>query len=173
MDDKQIEWLNSELTNAPANKALIIALHHPIYSLDVMHSGSKYMSGILENAIQQTGRWPDMLLTGHVHNYQRFTRNIAGRAIPYIVAGAGGYWHLHALATDAQGKAITTPYPVVGTDTTLESYCTDRHGYLLMEATPTTLKGSYYTVPRPHESWSAPASLLDTFTLNLQTHTLS
>lgn len=173
LDNKQITWLASELTDAPTDKALIVALHHPIYSLDVMHSGSQYMAGILENAITQTGRWPDMVLTGHVHNYQRFTRQVAGRAIPYIVAGAGGYWHLHAMAKDAQNQALPTPYPVASTDVTLESYCANRHGYLLMEATPTTLKGSYYTVPRPQESWSAPASLLDTFTLQLANHTLS
>jgi acid phosphatase type 7 len=172
LDNQQIAWLASELTNAPTNKALIVTMHHPIYSLDGHHSGSQYMSGVLDNAIQQTGRWPDMVLAGHVHNYQRFTRNVAGRDMPYIVAGAGGYWHLHAIATDAQGNPITTPYPMPGTNVTLESYCSDRHGYLLMEATPTTLKGSYYTVPRSHEKWSDPSSLLDSFTLDWQAHKL-
>jgi hypothetical protein len=147
-------------------------MHHPTYSLDGHHSGSQYMSGVLENVIQQTGRWPDMVLAGHVHNYQRFTRNVAGRDLPYIVARAGGYWHLHAIAKDPQGNPITTPYPVSGTDVTLESYCSDRHGYLLMEATPTTLTGSYYTVPRPQEPWSNPATLLDSFTLDWQAHKL-
>jgi phosphoribosylcarboxyaminoimidazole (NCAIR) mutase len=42
-------------------------------------------------------------MTGHVHNYQRFTRPLNGRDVPYIVAGAGGYWHLHTMAHDTTG----------------------------------------------------------------------
>ncbi|HET8842912.1 MAG TPA: metallophosphoesterase [Ktedonobacteraceae bacterium] len=173
LDAQQIAWLSSELSNAASEKALIVAMHHPIYSADIMHSGSQYMSNILENAIAQSGRYPDMVLAGHVHNYQRFTRNVAGRELPYIVAGAGGYWHLHAMSKDTQGQTIKPPYPVPDTDVTLENFCSDRHGYLLMEATPSALKGSYYTVPRPQESWSAPAQLHDTFTLDLQAHKLT
>src|SRR5579883_1575606 len=169
MDTKQIAWLASELSSAPQDKALLVSMHHPIYSADVMHSGSQYMSNVLDNAIQQSGRWPDLVFAGHVHNYQRYTRAQANREIPYIVAGAGGYWHLHAMAKDPQGNPLPTPYPVPGTDVTLVSYCADRHGYLLMEATPTTLKGSYYAVPQPQSS-SDPASLLDSFTLDWRAH---
>lgn len=173
MDAQQLAWLHSELSGAPSDKALIVALHHPIYSADVMHSGSQHMSEALEHAISQSGRYPDMVLTGHVHNYQRFTRKLAERDLPYIVAGAGGYWHLHAMSKDAQGHPLKVPYAVPDTDVTLESFCSDRHGYLLMEATPNTLKGTYYTVPRPQESWSGPAHQLDTFTLDLQTRRLT
>lgn len=172
LDNKQIAWLISELNTAPTNKALIVAMHHPIYSADIMHSGSQYMSGILENAIQQTGRWPDLVFAGHVHNYQRFTRALADREVPYIVAGGGGYWNLHKMARDPQGHPLPTPYPVPNTDVTLANYCADRHGYLLMESTPTTLKGSYYAVSGSSPS-PQPTSLVDTFTLNWQTHTLA
>src|SRR5450759_405010 len=41
VDATQTAWLASEMTNAPQNKALIVAMHHPIYSADVYHSGSK------------------------------------------------------------------------------------------------------------------------------------
>jgi acid phosphatase type 7 len=174
MDDAQIAWLATELTNAPQQKALIVSFHHPIYSADVMHSGSQYMAGILDQAIQQTQRWPDLLLSGHVHNYQRFTRSIAGRDVPYLVAGAGGYWNLHKMTTDPQGNPLPVPYPVPNTDATLMNYCDSLFGYLLMEATSTTLTGSYYTVPNPlaYGSNPAPSSLFDTFTLDLQTHRL-
>lgn len=171
MDDKQIAWLVSELSSAPQDKALIVSMHHPIYSADVFHTGSQYMANVLDNAIQQTGRWPDLVFAGHVHNYQRYTRAQASRDIPYIVAGAGGYWHLHDMAKDPQGNPLPTPYPVPGTDATLVSYCADQHGYLLMEATPTTLKGSYYAVP-PAQSASGPATLLDSFTLDWHAHKL-
>jgi acid phosphatase type 7 len=173
LDDKQIAWLSSELSSAPTDKALILAMHHPIYSADIMHSGSKYMEGIVDNAVQQSQRWPDLVCAGHVHNYQRFTRTLANREVPYIVAGAGGYWHLHNMAKDPEGNPLPTPYPVPGTDVTLASYCANLHGYLLLEATPTTLTGSYYAVPNSPPSAGQPSTLIDTFTLDWQAHTVS
>lgn len=172
MESTQIAWLADELRNAPQEKALIVAMHHPIYSADIMRSGSKYMAGVLDNAIAETQRWPDLVLAGHVHNYQRYTRTLADREVPYLVAGAGGYWHLHRMATDPQGNPLPTPYPIAGTDVTLVSYCANRHGYLLMEATPTTLHGSYYALPPPAHN-GQPASLVDSFTLDWHSHRVS
>ena len=169
MDNDQIAWLQSELSNAPQNKALIVSMHHPIYSLDTYHSGSAYMGNILDQAIQASGRTPDAVFAGHVHNYQRFTRSLNNRDIPYIVAGAGGYWNLHYMQ-QVNGAAIQTPYQIPGEDVTLNSFCDNYHGYLLMEVDGQTLQGQYYTVPRPQGSWNAPAQLIDSFTLNLQTH---
>ena len=169
MDNDQIAWLQSELSGAPQDKALLVCMHHPIYSLDTYHSGSKYMAGILDAAIQASGRTPDAVFAGHVHNYQRFTRSLNGRDVPYIVAGAGGYWNLHYMQ-QVNGAAIQTPYQIPGENTTLNSFCDNYHGYLLMEVDGQTLKGQYYTVPRPQDSWNAAAQLLDSFTLNLQTH---
>ncbi len=169
VDNDQIAWFEAELTNAPQDKALIVALHHPIYSADIYHSGSTYMGTILNQAIAHTGRIPDAVFTGHVHNYQRFTRTIQGRDVPYIVAGAGGYWNLHYMLK-VQGAPIQTPYAFPAMGVTLEQYCEDRHGYLLMEADGKTLKGSYFSVPRPQEPWRNPAQLVDSFTLDLQAH---
>lgn len=33
---------------------------------------------------------PDAFLSGHAHNYQRYTRRIGGKQVPYIVIGTGG-----------------------------------------------------------------------------------
>ncbi|HEX7734953.1 MAG TPA: metallophosphoesterase [Ktedonobacteraceae bacterium] len=172
LDEKQTAWLASELSSAPAEKALIVAMHHPIYSADVLHSGSKYMETILDNAIQQSQRWPDLVFAGHVHNYQRFTRTLADREVPYIVAGGGGYWNLHRMSLDPQGNPLPTPYPVPGTDVTLASYCADRHGYLLLESTPLALTGTYIAIPGTRSTVKQ-ASVVDTFTLDWHAHKLA
>jgi hypothetical protein len=131
------------------------------------------MGEILDHAMTKTGRKPDLVLTAHVHNYQRFTRQLDGVSIPYIVAGAGGYWHLHDVARQADGTKTTTPLFISDMGVTLENYCDDRHGYLRFEVTPLTITGKYFAVPRPQESWSAPAVEIDTFTLDLKTHQIT
>src|SRR5436190_14009526 len=85
MDNNQIAWLQSELTSAPQEKAVIVSMHHPIYSADIYHSGSTYMHNTLDQAIQNSGRVPDAVFAGHVHNYQRYTRTLNGRALTYLV----------------------------------------------------------------------------------------
>lgn len=172
LDDTQIAWFHSELGAAPADKALIVAMHHPIHSLDAHHGSSAYMNGILEDAIAATNRVPDAVFTAHVHNYQRFTRRRGDHAIPYIVAGGGGYWHLHYMTRD-YGYPIPLPLAVPGTDITLEGYADNRHGYMKLEVSAQTLTGAYFTVPRPQEAWGDPAQQCDSFTLDLQKHTLA
>lgn len=171
MGDDQIDWLDSELRNAPQDKALLLASHHPVYSLDDHHSGSAYMAEVLDRAFSRAQRIPDAILAGHVHNYQRFTRPRDGREVPYIVAGAGGYWHLHYLSK-ALDLPVSTPFDVPGSDVTLESYCDNRHGYLTLEVTANTLKGVYTPVPRLQEHWTDRLDPIDAFTLDLATHRL-
>ena len=172
LDNYQIAWFESELAAAPTGKALIVAMHHPIYSADQYHAGSQYMGQLLEQAIQKSGRTPDVVFAGHVHNYQRFTRALNGSDVPFVVAGAGGYWHLHYMTKDQQGNAIQTSYAIPEMNVTLASYCDDHHGYMRVEVTPQTLKGEYFAVPRPQESWHKPANLVDSFTLDLKEHRL-
>ncbi|MBR1217186.1 metallophosphoesterase [Bradyrhizobium sp. U87765 SZCCT0131] len=98
IDSVQQQWLTNEFATAPIDRALIFALHHPIYSFDVYHSGSSKMADVLENAIRDTGRVPNLVLSGHVHDYQRIEQKIApGGPTPFIVTGNGGYHNLHAV----------------------------------------------------------------------------
>lgn len=54
---------------------------------------------------------PDVVLTAHAHNYQRFIRRLSfggtGREIPYVVAGTGGrgIQSLTAAKGQVQGEA--------------------------------------------------------------------
>lgn len=164
LDNTQINWFNSELKSAPTNKALIVSMHHPIYSGDTFHGSSDYMGHILTAAIQSTGRVPDIVMAGHVHNYQRFTNQINGRAVPFIVAGGGGYYNLHKL----EGTQTTTPYTITE-GLTLESYCDTEHSYLLMTVTAQTISAQCITAP-DYRNPNGPSNLVDSFTLNWQTH---
>jgi len=98
IDSVQQQWLTYEFDQAPKNKALIVALHHPVYSFDVHHSGSSRMADALQQAINDSRRVPNLVLTGHVHNFQRIEKKVHGnQPMPVIVVGGGGYHNLHHL----------------------------------------------------------------------------
>jgi acid phosphatase type 7 len=100
IDSVQQQWVTNEFATAPKDRALILALHHPVYSFDVYHSGSAKMADVLENAIRDTGRVPNLVLSGHVHDYQRIEKAIAPDGLaptPFVVSGNGGYHNLHAI----------------------------------------------------------------------------
>jgi acid phosphatase type 7 len=110
IDSDQQQWLTNEFASAPDDRALILALHHPIYSFDTYHSGSPKMADALENAIRDTGRVPNLVLTGHVHDYQRIEQSIVeGSPTPFIVCGNGGYHNLHKI-----GSPVGTTAPDTG-----------------------------------------------------------
>jgi hypothetical protein len=164
----QVDWFHAELTAADPSKALIVALHHPPYSADAHHGASQPMRQLLTDAFTATGRTPDVVLTGHVHNYQRFTVPTAAKTLTYIVAGAGGYPNLHNMA-QVNGAPPPIPWTDPGTGATLAAYNQEqRHGFLRLTVTKTEIAGIYTTVPRPQESWSAgPVQQIDTFTIAL------
>lgn len=109
VDSTQQQWITHEFASAPKDRALILALHHPIYSFDAYHSGSSKMADVLENAIRDTGRVPNLVVSGHVHNYQRIEQAIAPDGpTPFIVSGNGGYHNLHNLTADAGHAAEDT-----------------------------------------------------------------
>lgn len=109
VDSIQQQWFTNELATAPMDLPLIVALHHPIYSFDVFHSGSSRMADVLENAIRDTGRVPNLVLAGHVHDYQRIEKTIApGVATPFFVTGNGGYHNLHAIHSKSGDVAPDT-----------------------------------------------------------------
>jgi acid phosphatase type 7 len=114
IDSIQQQWLTNEFATASEKLPLILALHHPIYSFDIYHSGSSKMADALENAIRDTGRVPNLVLAGHVHDYQRIEKTIAPDSpTPFIVSGNGGYHNLHQIhsangtvATDTHAKLV-------------------------------------------------------------------
>ncbi len=93
----QVNWLHDEISASPQDRALIVTMHHPIYSGDNLLSGSQHLGQVLDQATLRVPRVPDVVLASHVSNYQRFTRRILGYDVPYIVAGAGDYPRLRRM----------------------------------------------------------------------------
>jgi len=162
--DAQYGWLVSELQRlAPQRKSLeravILACHHPPASADIKHGGTTGLADDLDRAFTAAGLWPDAILSGHAHIYQRFSRAAAGRNIPYIVAGSGGHNAL-APAGEKVGEA-----PRTWNDYTLEVGPTAAYGYLTV-----TVDMSGSGAPTVTFAFTAPgvASAADSLTIELR-----
>jgi predicted phosphodiesterase len=93
----QIDYLTAELKRLKALRAagqkiaILIAVHHPPYAGTASKGGSPMLLEDLDAVFTAAGVWPDAVLSGHTHHYERFTRNANGLEIPYVIAGCGGY----------------------------------------------------------------------------------
>lgn len=157
----QIDWLQSELKAAPNDRALIVAVHHPIYSAYGAKPGSQHLWGALNAAVQTASRIPDLVLSGHVHNYQRFTGVLNGKNVPMIVAGAGGYnKQLHTLAKVFHNSKL--PITMTGSTGQLENFNDSQHGYLRITVTKKSMLCEYVAVPDTAAPKPGPLTPFDT-----------
>jgi len=166
----QRKWLIEELRSADAErpeKAIILCIHHAPYSADINHVSSLPMIQFFDGVFEQTGVRPDIVFSGHVHNYQRFSkRYFDGKMVPFIVAGGGGYDELHPVATVSDSRF--TGNNAVFNNVALENHCDNKHGFLKVSL-ERTAKGvriisEFYTLP--HEKRVEPgmnAILADRF----------
>lgn len=152
VDQAQQQWFASELQAADPEKLLVVATHHPVFSIDAYHSGSQTIRSLIDQATGAAGRGPDLVLAGHVHDYQRWVDG-AGRTT--VVAGAGGYYNLHRLI---EAPGWTDP----ATGATIEAGVDDVHGYLSCAVTPGRLEATYYACAA-----GAQPTVRDTFVISL------
>jgi hypothetical protein len=138
--DDQLDFLKAELLRlAPARKAgeraVIIACHHPPASVDANHGGGSGLADDIDSAATEAGFWPDAVLSGHAHLFQRFTRLTPnGREIPYVVAGSGGF-----AATPPQGSLPDGPLTIG--EYTLVAKPLVEFGYLIVTVDLSTPQG--------------------------------
>lgn len=129
---QQRSWFVQQLRDAATRhteKMLIVCIHHSPYSADINHGASLAMIDLLEGAFDETGVRPDVVFSGHVHNYQRFLKSEPdGTTSTYVVAGAGGYDELHPLAT-LDNPEFTNDDKRFN-KVKLISWCDDKHGFL-------------------------------------------
>ena len=137
-DRSQKDWLQTTLTTiaaerqAGARKALLFAVHHPPYS-NGGHSGSPDMLADLDAACAAASVQPDAVISGHAHNYQRHTRRVQGKKVPFVVAGCGG--HNDSRVDPADGQ-------LSGDHSFDKSF--KGFGYLTVTATPRRLKIDFH-----------------------------
>jgi hypothetical protein len=151
--DTQKQWFISELKAATGSLPIILAIHHPIYSAYGSHPGSTRLKSFLEECCAKAKRAPDVVLTGHVHDYQRFSASLYNKKnVPFIVAGAGGYnKRLHVLGKlfhDAK-SANKLPVQIQGEPERLENFNDSDHGYLRVTVTKKKIILDYVAVPDP------------------------
>lgn len=160
LSQAQIDWFESELKAAPEDRGLIVAVHHPIYSAYGSKPGSQHLYSVMQSAVQAAGRLPDLVLSGHVHNYQRFTGVLNGKNVPFIVAGAGGYnKQLHTLAKAFHNSNF--PISMKGSTGQLDNFCDNLHGYLRVTLTKKKIDCEYVAVPDTSSPKPAPLKAFD------------
>ncbi len=162
ISDEQRQFLEAELvrlkpSRQAGERAVIVAVHHPPLSVDQKSGGTKGLSDDIDAACRQAGLWPDVVLSGHAHLYQRFTRRVDGREIPYVVSGSGGF----SATRPRQGLA---PAPVTIGDVTLVRDPIVAFGYLTVTTDARTLSITFRS--------TNPSVAPDTVTVDLVRHTV-
>jgi hypothetical protein len=160
LEPEQQNRLVQELTDADQGKPVLVTLHHPPYSIDQHHGGSQHMVDALDQAFAAATRIPDLVLSGHVHDYQRFTRTTGGKSVPYVVSGNGGYHNLHQLASDAAPGQQLTP------EVTYEFGDAKQYGFLKLTVAHGAISGEYVGVKpgtMPDGSDAQITAAVDTF----------
>lgn len=164
IDAEQREWFIEELRNASHEqdeKAILIAVHQSPFSADTNHGSSLYMIDFLESAYQEAGVIPDMVFSGHVHNYQRFhktyetikrSQNSQSKLNNQLTIASSPLKTNHSdekdkivpyIVAGAGGYAILHSIaqiddPQVSSDhpffdsVKLDNYCDDKHGFMKM-----------------------------------------
>jgi hypothetical protein len=172
----QLDFLNQQLAAAKAerasgnSRALIIATHHPPFTASPDHVPSVSMLSMIDTACETNGIWPDMHISGHAHLYERYTRTVHGREIPYLVAGMSGFYNLAGLKPGAIPNAIK---PASGRDSagnplSLNCYNDNTFGFMRVTVSATAISAEFVTV----DTNSGATGVGDSFTLNLQTGTV-
>jgi hypothetical protein len=190
--DYQLAYLTAQLQNIKKTSyagAVILAVHHPPFSYaqnnsapTANHGGSPVMRGEIDAICKQTGVYPHAFISGHAHNYQRYTRTVKFGTniyqVPFIVCGNGGH-NVTALYQAAKGQKYVDPAKksdvtymdskpaVTATKLILENFDQTNFGYLFVTANTKQLQITY----RPVSPTGNPSMSPDTVTVNLASHT--
>jgi hypothetical protein len=120
----QVRWLKADLAANDDKRCTLAYMHHPRFSSGEKHGNTHFVKPLWE-ALYEAGA--DMVLSGHEHNYERFTRQNSGgredpeRGIRQFVVGTGG------------GKGT---YPILDPLANSEVHNDDTYGVLRLRLRP-------------------------------------
>jgi hypothetical protein len=130
----------------------------------------------IDAACKAAGIMPDMVLSGHAHLYERYTRTVGGAQIPYLVAGMGGYWNLSGMKKGSNNQPPPTPFngtDAAGNKLVLETFNSTTFGYLMLTVSAASIVCTFYGVTPGAGGQAAAEAVVDKFTLDLNAHTVS
>jgi Icc-related predicted phosphoesterase len=192
--DYQLEFLTAQLQQIKSTNyqgAVIITVHHPPFTYSPQksasgggrHYGSPVMLSEIDAICQQTGVYPHAVISGHAHNYQRYTRklNFGGKnySVPFIICGDSGH-NVTGLTSSRFGT--NNPEPADNQDVsymdtsttvktmglTLNKHDQTNSGFLRVSVTAQKLTITF----NPVSKTGAPVKP-DTVTVDLITHAVS
>src|ERR1700722_13892785 len=111
----QLDFLKEQLAAVKQERsnhewgALGLGTDHPPLSGSPFPVPSPDMLKQIDEICTEVGIWPDIHLSGHSHLYERYTRKVNGKQIPYVVAGEDGYYGLAGLKSGKQPPPPVTP----------------------------------------------------------------
>jgi len=129
--NSQLDYLRKQLARIKSENysgAVLLAMHHPPFSYEPPpksggaggnHGGSPNMLRQIDAICKAEGVYPHAVLSGHAHNYQRFTRTIRFNdkdlTVPFIICGDGGH-NVNKLVKSRRGQVAREPYFGVNVD---------------------------------------------------------
>lgn len=138
VSDIQLDFLRAQLDRIKKEKypgAVLLATHHPPFAYSPPktgrgaggnHASSTDMLRQIDTICHDVGVYPHAFLSGHAHNYQRYTRlmQFGGKEIgvPFVICGDGGH-NVNTLVRAHRGEPATEPQP--GADV---KYLEGKHG---------------------------------------------
>jgi hypothetical protein len=165
--DVQLDFLQQQLQQVAAERyagAVLLAVHHPPFVYQAPggtagssdHGSSLNMLRDIDTVCAGVGVYPHAILSGHAHNYQRFTRKISlgGRQIevPFIICGNGGHAVLPLVnppaANPVKGADVSyldTNPAVSSQGLVLENFDGQNFGYLLVTVDGKSIQFAYNT----------------------------
>ena len=207
-NDPQFQWLIETLKGIKAaadGKVVFLVLHYPPYSgaANFAERGDPNLGptprrpppagvllplgNILQQAFHESGQYPDVVLSAHVHSYQRVTYTYgSGWQIPYLIAGCGGHGPIEKISTTCAGDSVSlpgAPFDVVvppglalpkGDSAKVAFYNDNDFGFLRLtvDKNQKTVIGEFFAVGNESNPESNLAVLSDSFTLRLDKHTI-
>jgi hypothetical protein len=193
--DAQLDYLTAQLQRIHKENykgAVLIAVHHPPFSYAPPakaggaggnHSSSSAMLRQIDTICKAQGVYPHAFLSGHAHNYQRYTRTVrfGGKDfdVPFVVCGDGGH-NVNLLVQSRNGQPAREPQngaqvdylesnPAVETGgLLLERYDDHNYGYLRISVDKEQLRIGFHQVG----TTSLAQSRVDMVTVDLASHTM-